>query len=112
MGRPKPDGGPDNEGKTTPTRVFTLDGELLYWIQQVTGKSSAAILRPIVRPDLTVTFEQLLGAAEGMAVVRGEKDRLDELKKKLGLGGESGQAPPPAEPAPPTPRPRRRPGGS
>ena len=95
-------GGRSKDGPTKSVRVFEEEGEMLYWIGEVTGDSSAKILRPMIRTDLTAMYERLRPLIEKLKGMREEERRLRE-----GSAPEAGTEEPPA-----TPRPRRRPGGS
>lgn len=69
---------PEKDGPTTPTRVFVADGELLYWIQQATGKSSAQILMPMIRPELNALYERYKKTIDQLKAARQEQDCGDQ----------------------------------
>ena len=95
-------GGPSAEGPTKSVRLYAEEGEMAYWLGEVTGKSTAAIMRPICRPGLSALYEQHRPAIERLQKMRAEEQRLkEEQARRMDQLA-------PVDPPPPPPTPRRR----
>lgn len=109
-------GGPSPEGPTRQVRLYEEEADMVYWLGEVTGKSTAAIMRPICRSGLSSLFDLHRAAIDRLKAMRAEEDRIRADAQHRSLPDqppEGGQLPPTERPGTDArPRRRRRDGGS
>jgi hypothetical protein len=73
--KPRPAPAADETG-TRQVRVNGDIGEMIGWIYEIEGVSSAVLLDPLVRPQVTARYERIRATVEKIKRRREEEDRL------------------------------------
>lgn len=69
-GRPKAG---DGKGGTRGARVYEDLYDMIYWIQQAEGVSMAALLDPLLRPQIVARYNRRKEAIDVLKKTRGEE---------------------------------------